>query len=822
MRRLIVVVLTFAVACNVWAQKQSSDQLLDAYESVNYASTKVNKKFTPPFEAVKSLKSGSVSESVFQVQFVSFPEEAKDAFMYALSLYESQISSSIPIHIRASWKSLDMSVLSECGPSEFYKNFDAAKVADVYYPVALVEKLTSREWNEGNSDINCTFNTNANWYFGTDGNTPSNKYDFVSNVLHEITHGIGFSGFLKVENGQGLFNNNANLPSVFDYYVYNNSGQQLSNGSIFKSPSNELSNQLTSNKLFLHYNNEENGQNNQVAAIYAPSSWKPGSSIYHLYNDGNNDHGYDVLMAASIPKGRAIHRIGETTIQLLAEFGWQGISFQIAKLKDIENGCEELPVSIQINSDLCLDTSSVQIVFSTDYFSTSDSLTLKCNPATNKFEGNMPLNNFLGKVTYYLKAKTTDKKVFTQPVHAPKNILSFKIGPDYYPPILKHNPIKLISNSNTTFNFSATADDNVGIHSVNIEYKINGIGQEPLALKSETSDIYKGCLTVPARLSNDDIVEYRVIAEDNSVRRNKKQLPEVGYYQVKVYNPQTPVSSFFTDFNSKSDDFTTTDFEVTTPVGFSNGNLHTGHPYQESEIEDEDYNSIAELNYPIILEENGQMTFDEVVLVEPGEPGTNFTEKTFWDFVIVEGSKDNGKTWHPFIDGYDSGIDKTWETQFSNNLKSTVSSASGHENMFRKNNIALTANNFFAVGDTVLFRFRLASDKSVNGWGWAIDNLKIQDQNTNNDEIVATNEVAIYPNPFTNSLFVDCSKLVNSSEVIVQITDLVGKTVFRETKYDSQYNPKLQVDLPNIQPGIYLASITDANLNTISQKIIKH
>ncbi len=260
MRRLIVVVLTFAVACNVWAQKQSSDKLLDAYESVNYASTKVNKMFTPPFGAVKSLKSKSISGSVFQVQFVSFPEEAKGAFMYALSLYESQIYSPIPIHIRVSWESLDMSILSKCGPSEFYKNFDAAKVADVYYPVALVEKLTSREWNEGNSDINCTFNSNANWYFGTDGNTPSNKYDLVSNVLHEITHGIGFSGFLKVENGQGIFNNNTNLPSVFDYYVYNSSGQQLTNGSIFKSPSSELSNQLTSNKLFLHYNNEENGR----------------------------------------------------------------------------------------------------------------------------------------------------------------------------------------------------------------------------------------------------------------------------------------------------------------------------------------------------------------------------------------------------------------------------------------------------------------------------------------------------------------------------------------------------------------------------------
>jgi len=224
----------------------------------------------------------------------------------------------------------------------------------------------------------------------------------------------------------------------------------------------------------------------------------------------------------------------------------------------------------------------------------------------------------------------------------------------------------------------------------------------------------------------------------------------------------------------------------------------------------------------LLLEENGLMTFDEVVLVEPGNPGANFTEKHFWDFVIIEGSKDNGKTWQPFIDGYDSGVNEEWESQFSNTLKSSTSSATGHENMFWENSINLTNNNFFSAGDTVLFRFRLASDKSVTGWGWAIDNLNIQMLNTNYDEIVAEADVTIYPNPFTNNLFIDCSKLTNPSEVEVQITDLVGKIVYSETKYDSEYNPKLQVNLPNVKPGIYIASVTDANLNTITQKIIKN
>ena len=83
-------------------------------------------------------------------------------------------------------------------------------------------------------------------------------------------------------------------------------------------------------------------------------------------------------------------------------------------------------------------------------------------------------------------------------------------------------------------------------------------------------------------------------------------------------------------------------------------------------------------------------------------------------------------------------------------------------------------------------------------------------------------EANIYPNPFINNLSVDCSKLSNPSEITIQITDLVGKTVFRETKYDSGFNPKFEINLSDVNSGIYLASITDANLNTITQKIIKN
>ncbi len=39
------------------------------------------------------------------------------------------------------------------------------------------------------------------------------------------------------------------------------------------------------------------------------------------------------------------------------------------------------------------------------------------------------------------------------------------------------------------------------------------------------------------------------------------------------------------------------------------------------------------------------MSFDEIVLVEPGETGTSYGDEEFWDYIVIEGSKDDVNTW---------------------------------------------------------------------------------------------------------------------------------------------------------------------------------
>ena len=74
------------------------------------------------------------------------------------------------------------------------------------YPVALAEKIAGKSLNDSlEADITLRINSSVNWYLGTDGNTPRQKYDLVTVVLHEICHGLGFFDSMNTDNNIGWY-----------------------------------------------------------------------------------------------------------------------------------------------------------------------------------------------------------------------------------------------------------------------------------------------------------------------------------------------------------------------------------------------------------------------------------------------------------------------------------------------------------------------------------------------------------------------------------------------------------------------------------------
>jgi hypothetical protein len=91
--------------------------------------------------------------------------------------------------------------------------------------------------NGDNPDIVAQFNGDFAWYYGTDGVVPTNKYDLVSVVLHEIGHGLGFlARCAKLAQMQRLVLLRMVVFLISTMYLQSQSGQRLLNSSVFKNP----------------------------------------------------------------------------------------------------------------------------------------------------------------------------------------------------------------------------------------------------------------------------------------------------------------------------------------------------------------------------------------------------------------------------------------------------------------------------------------------------------------------------------------------------------------------------------------------------------
>lgn len=290
----------------------------------NFFSEKENKDYVTAPEWQDNVIASDISLTSFRVTFHNFPKEARKAFLLAVSIWDQHIDSPVPIHIEARWEELEGNILAKGNPSIFYNNFSGAPIRNVYYPVALAEKFSGRDMNSGAPDIICRFNNRYNWYFEADGNTPSTHYDLLSSALHEITHGLGFSGFLNESEGKGFYNNNNELPSIYDYFLFNDQDEQISDRTMFKSHSDELYKQMTSDNVkFCQTVSSADGQV-MIDWIYAPPVWNDGTSMYHLkgYQYGEENG----LMSPYAVKGKSNHEPGSITLAILAQLGWDIIS----------------------------------------------------------------------------------------------------------------------------------------------------------------------------------------------------------------------------------------------------------------------------------------------------------------------------------------------------------------------------------------------------------------------------------------------------------------------------------------------------------------
>ncbi|MEI6262733.1 MAG: hypothetical protein WCR46_22895 [Deltaproteobacteria bacterium] len=252
----------------------------------------------------------------------TFPEEAKASFNAAAALWGNLLQSSVPITINACWANLGASdTLGYSGGGEVYRNFTGAPLTNTWYSVSLANALQGSDIDPDKFDMHLTYNSNFPFYYGTDGLTPKSKYDLMSVVLHEITHGLNFSGSMLNSRGTGSWGYDTAYPDIYDTFMKDGAGKLLINTGAYANPSAALGRALTSNNIWFHGAKAMAANAGQRVKMYAPFTWSDGSSYSHLDSDTFKG-GENRLMIPFISSGISTHDPGPVTLGILKDMGW--------------------------------------------------------------------------------------------------------------------------------------------------------------------------------------------------------------------------------------------------------------------------------------------------------------------------------------------------------------------------------------------------------------------------------------------------------------------------------------------------------------------
>ena len=255
----------------------------------------------------------------------------RNAFQASLSYWATKLGASpVPINVSASFDSLGGSssgaVLGQAGPKASFYNFTSTNSkyqANTFYGSALANHLAGRDLDPSNPEIVAQFNSdvdnatvlgNINFYYGTDSN-PGSNVDFYTIALHEVGHGLNFSGLTRSDGSYG----GGTIPGIYDRYL------TLGNGASRTRLTNMAANTdrasaVISNNLYFDGATTVAANSNAPAKIYAPNPYQGGSSVSHLDESTFSSPNPNELMT---PQSSGVtHDAGPVGLGVFADMGW--------------------------------------------------------------------------------------------------------------------------------------------------------------------------------------------------------------------------------------------------------------------------------------------------------------------------------------------------------------------------------------------------------------------------------------------------------------------------------------------------------------------
>lgn len=743
--------------------------------------------------------------NVFSISGTNVPDSVMKVMEFCTETWSQYISTDVPIQVNVSMQELKRNVNAYAKPTNYYV------IGDTFYPAALAEKIQGKNLNGTNADIEVVINKTMKWYLDVEKipeSLPKGMYDLTTTLMHELAHGLGYIGSIDNPNTTIL-----SSPTIFDMFVVDSTGTPIvtRNDGTF-SLNRE---QLTSDSLFW------NGSFAKVICgekleLYAPKSFNSGSTVYHLNETSYpSGCGYE-LMTPQLDNSEIFRKPDLATISILADIGWNDYFISHKTPRNSSDFQSSTKLSFSVADDL-RQNGTQTVLYSFDGGKHISELTPQFNEETKLFETEIPALEFNHTILYKIRIVTEKEGTLFLPNQYVNAFFSVYIGDDNEAPVIEHTPIisarATVNEVTSDIVFTAEINDNFEIDSAYVELYTTDESSKSI-LKFPNSGLCSVSLSFPpgANYAKGNKLYYRIVAVDKA--KNISMTNNGEFFVITFEEPLDAVRYFKANFDDENAEsyFTLDKFSIKKENGFDNKALHTEHPYAYSGIDGKYNQYTATIKQPIIVASNpATLTFDEVVLVEPGKAGISFGSFGFWDYVIVEGSKD-AENWYALgKTGWDSQLSQEWKTRYYSSMKNDGNNenslAVGDSKLFQKHSINLLENKYFRTGDTIYVRFRLQSDATNYAWGWAIDNIKIQERMEFVSIPYIQNSAVAYPNPCSDMLY-----FTRTDVKSVTLFDKMGRIVLTATE--------TPIVVSKLAHGQYFAKITYSDGSSETTNII--
>ena len=253
-------------------------------------------------------------KSNFVPIYNNVPDVAKASIQRAIDIWSENFLSKVPVNVNVAWtKAPNSTILASASAKNIFSNFNGAPDKTLYYPSALANALAGVDLDIGEPELEINVTTGDFWYYGLDGKCPSNKYDLVSVILHEMAHGLGFmSGtYYDPATKVGRFLQ----PTAFDAYVQLPDGRRLVD---LPSPSLEIGAALTSTLLWSGANALK-ANNGVKPLLFTPSVYEQGSSTSHLDEKTFSNTFENSVMTPNLSAGEVFHLPGTLLLAIFED-----------------------------------------------------------------------------------------------------------------------------------------------------------------------------------------------------------------------------------------------------------------------------------------------------------------------------------------------------------------------------------------------------------------------------------------------------------------------------------------------------------------------